>query len=67
MGFKGYYMKYLFIITIIIFMFTGCSKKCMNNKHACTPAEEFMGNVIKGAANTAEFINNHTKFMKYNK
>ena len=57
-------MKYLFLVLTVIVL-SGCSKKCMNNEYDCTPAESFMNNVIKGAANTAEFINKHTQNMEY--
>ena len=56
-------MKIYYVI-IVIFIFTGCSSKCMNSNIDCTPAEKFMINVVKGASNTAEIINNKTQFMK---
>jgi len=52
----------LLFLTVTIFIFSGCSAKCMNNDYQCTPAEKFMGNVIKSVANTAEFINKNTHY-----
>lgn len=55
----------LFLTVTLILTLTGCSQKCMNNQYECTPAENFISDVISGATNTAEFINNKTQFMKY--
>lgn len=55
-------MKYNLLL-VIIFSFFGCSQKCMLDKNSCNPTEETMMNIVKGVANTAEFINKNTYYM----
>lgn len=54
--------KYILIIILVQFivLFSGCSQKCMQNKYDCTSGEQLLLNIVKGAANTTEFINKIT-------